>query len=144
MKLEAMPAGANRPKRRLGKGRGNGHGKTCGRGHGGAGSRSGNSLKPGFEGGQMPLYRKLPRRGFNNARFKVDYAVINVGDLERIAGDVVDLESAKSAGIVRRNARALKVLGDGELTKKFTVRADKCSASAKDKIEAVGGTVETS
>tara|TARA_B100000959_G_C14674025_1_gene497725 strand:- start:302 stop:580 length:279 start_codon:yes stop_codon:yes gene_type:complete len=90
----------------------------------------------------MPLFRKLPRRGFNNARFRKDYAIMNVGDLGKIGGEEVDLESAKAAGLVRRNATAIKLLGEGEVKQAYKVRADKCSASAEEKIKAAGGSVE--
>ena len=104
MKQQAIPAGATRNRKRVGRGEANGRGKTCGRGHKGAKARSGYSLRAGFEGGQMPLFRKLPRRGFNNARFRKVFSIVNVGDLGKISGDKVDLDSVKSAGLVRRNA----------------------------------------
>ena len=141
MKQNAIPAGATRPKRRLGRGEGNGHGKTCTRGHKGAKARAGYSLRAGFEGGQMPLFRKLPQRGFNQTRFRKQIDVVNVGELDKLAGDVLDLDTAKAAGLVRGNASILKLLGDGEVSQAITVNAHKCSSSAKAKIEAAGGSV---
>ena len=143
MKEHAIPAGATHVRKRVGRGEGNGRGKTCCRGENGAKSRSGYSLRPGFEGGQMPLFRKLPRRGFNNARFRKEYALLNVGELDKIQGDVVDLVSAKAAGLIRSNAISLKLLGKGEVKKSFTVKVCKCSSSAEEKIRAAGGAVET-
>mgnify|MGYP003108645509 CR=1 FL=1 len=133
--------GANRSKRRLGKGEGNGHGKTCGRGHKGSKSRSGYSIQPGFEGGQMPMYRRLPQRGFSNFKFHKNFAIVNLADLERIAEDVkeVDRDVLVKAGLVRDNSLPLKVLGNGEIKSALKVRADRFSASAKAKIEAAGG-----
>lgn len=133
--------GGNRRKRRLGKGEGNGHGKTCGRGHKGSKSRSGYSIQPGFEGGQMPMYRKLPHRGFSNFKFHKGFAIVNLGDLSRLGDDVkeVDREVLVKAGLVRDNSLPLKVLGDGEINAALKVRADKFSGSAKAKIEAAGG-----
>lgn len=145
MKLDEIidSRGGNRPKRRLGKGEGNGHGKTCGRGHKGSKSRAGYSVPPGFEGGQMPLYRKLPQRGFSNFRFHKGYAIVNVGDLARLgeAEGPVDRAVLVRAGLVREDDHPLKVLGDGELTRALEVHAAKFSASARSKIEAAGGKV---
>lgn len=133
--------GANRPKRRLGKGEGNGHGKTCGRGHKGSKARSGYSIQPGFEGGQMPLYRKLPRRGFSNFKFHKGYAIVNLADLSRLGEDIkeADRKTLVEAGLVRDNSLPLKVLGDGEMKTALKIRADRFSATAKAKIEAAGG-----
>jgi large subunit ribosomal protein L15 len=133
--------GANRPKRRLGKGEGNGHGKTCGRGHKGSKARSGYGVPPGFEGGQMPLYRKLPQRGFSNFKFHKGFAIVNLGDLARLGEGIteVDRKTLVEAGLVRDDSLPLKVLGDGELKAALKVRADRFSASAKSKIEAAGG-----
>ena len=133
--------GANRPKRRLGKGEGNGHGKTCGRGHKGSKARSGYSIQPGFEGGQMPLYRKLPQRGFSNFKFHKGYAIVNLGDLARLEEGVAEVDRAVlvKAGLVRDNALPLKVLGNGDVARALKVRAASFSASAKSKIEAAGG-----
>jgi large subunit ribosomal protein L15 len=127
---------------RLGRGTGSGNGKTSGRGHGGLGSRSGSSRRPGYEGGQMPIYRRIPKRGFTNARFRKDYTIINVGALGVFNdGDVVDLAAVLAKGLVSKNTDQLKVLGNGELTVKLTIRAQKCSKSAQEKITAAGGTV---
>jgi large subunit ribosomal protein L15 len=129
-------------RRRLGRGTGSGSGKTSGRGHKGQGSRSGYSRKPGFEGGQMPLYRRLPKRGFTNARFRTDYTTINVDALNGLeAGSTVDLDVIIKAGLASMNTPLLKILGNGELTTSLTVRAQKFSKSAKEKVEAAGGTV---
>lgn len=131
-------------RKRVGRGLGSGLGKTSGRGHKGWGARSGTSRRPGYEGGQMPIYRRVPKRGFTNARFRVDYTIVNVDTLEGFEpGSVVDLETLLARGLATRVSPMLKVLGNGELTRKLTVRAHKFSASAKQKIEAAGGTVET-
>jgi large subunit ribosomal protein L15 len=131
-------------RKRVGRGIGSGLGKTSGRGHKGWGARSGTSRRPGYEGGQMPIYRRVPKRGFTNARFRVDYTIVNVDVLEELeAGSVVDLETLIAHGLATKLSPLLKVLGNGELTKALTVRAHKFSASAKDKIEKAGGTTET-
>ena len=137
--LSKTPGSTHR-KKRVGQGEGSGRGKTCGRGHGGAKSRSGGSIPIGFEGGQIPLYRKLPRRGFNNARFTTRYEVVNVGDLAKL-GDETDAtpENLSKAGLLRAGAKAVKILGSGEVEKAYKVSAHKFSASAKDKIEKAGG-----
>ena len=128
---------------RKGRGAGSGNGKTAGKGHKGQNARSGGGVRPGFEGGQLPLYRKLPKRGFNNYRFGTKYAVINVQDLNKFNdGDVVDCEALLANRIINKCFDGIKVLGEGELTKKLTVKASVFSASAKEKIEAVGGTAE--
>jgi large subunit ribosomal protein L15 len=142
MREDNLPSGANREKKRVGRGEGNGHGKTCCRGHKGAGARSGYSLRPGFEGGQMPLFRKLPQRGFNRTRFQTPCAVINLHDLDKISGDVVDLSSLKEAGLIRSNSTLAKLLGNGSVDKAYKVKLTSCSKSAREKIEAAGGTVE--
>ncbi|HAV13464.1 MAG TPA: 50S ribosomal protein L15 [Opitutae bacterium] len=144
MNLDNIPTikGATHPTKRLGRGEGSGHGKTSGKGHKGQKARSGGGIRIGFEGGQMPLYRKLPRRGFNNKNFKTTYQLVNVDQLERVEGDVVNRESLVKAGLIRDNAQGVKVLGDGEVSKAFTVNVCKVSASAKSKIEAAGGKVE--
>jgi large subunit ribosomal protein L15 len=144
MKEHILPKGANRGKKRLGRGEGNGHGKTSCRGHKGAGARSGYSLRAGFEGGQMPLYRKLPQRGFNRARFQSTIAIVNVGDLEILPSDKVNLESLSSAGLIRANSKSVKLLGTGDITKSFEVEVNFASASAVKKIEAAGGSVKIS
>jgi large subunit ribosomal protein L15 len=131
-------------RKRVGRGLGSGLGKTAGRGHKGWGARSGTSRRPGYEGGQMPIYRRVPKRGFTNARFRVDYTIVNVDTLEAFdAGSTVDLETLLARGLATRVSPLLKVLGNGALTRKLTVRAHKFSASARQKIEAAGGTVET-
>lgn len=141
MKEHNLPSGANRTKRRLGRGEGNGHGKTCCRGHKGAGARSGYSLRAGFEGGQMPLYRKLPQRGFNRARFQTDIAVVNLSKLNDLNSDKVNLETLKAAGLIRSNAKFVKILGSGDISKALQVEVNFASASAAKKIEAAGGSV---
>ena len=145
MKLhELSPAeGSVKEGFRKGRGAGSGNGKTAGKGHKGQNARSGGGVRPGFEGGQLPLYRKLPKRGFNNARFGKAYAVVNVNSLNKFNdGDVVDAAALLSAGILNNLFDGVKVLGEGELTKKLTVKAAVFSASAKEKIEAVGGKTE--
>jgi large subunit ribosomal protein L15 len=141
MKEHNLPSGANRTKRRLGRGEGNGHGKTCCRGHKGAGARSGYSLRAGFEGGQMPLYRKLPQRGFNRARFQTDIAVVNLSKLNDLNSDKVNLETLKAAGLIRSNAKFVKILGSGDISKALQVEVNFASASAAKKIEAAGGSL---
>ena len=145
MKLhELSPApGSVTPGFRKGRGPGSGNGKTAGKGHKGQNARSGGGVRPGFEGGQLPLYRKLPKRGFSNYKFKTTYATINVEDLNRFEdGAVVDLDALMAARLVRRELDGVKVLGNGEITKKLTVKATVFSASAKEKIEAAGGKTE--
>ena len=144
MKLnELSPAvGSAKDAYRRGRGPGSGNGKTAGKGHKGQNARSGGGVRPGFEGGQLPLYRKLPKRGFKN-RFAVNYAIVNVGDLNKFEnGAVVDLEALLAAKLVRKELDGLKILGAGELTKKLTVKATVFSATAKEKIEAAGGKTE--
>lgn len=144
MKLQELsPApGAAKAAYRKGRGAGSGNGKTAGRGHKGQNARSGGGVRPGFEGGQLPLYRKLPKRGFKN-RFAKQYAIVNLSDLERYeSGAVVDLETLLADGTVKNAFDGLKVLGDGELTRPLTVKATRFSASAKEKIEAAGGKTE--
>ena len=134
MKLhELSPAeGSTRENFRKGRGAGSGNGKTAGKGHKGQNARSGGGVRPGFEGGQLPLYRKLPKRGFNN-KFATNYAIVNVSALNVFEdGAVVDLEALLAKKIVRKSLDGLKVLGNGELTKKITVRAAVFSATAKE------------
>jgi len=142
MKENEIPAGSNRQKRCIGRGEGNGHGKTSGRGHKGAGSRSGYSLRAGFEGGQMPLFRKLPQRGFNRTRFQNPCATVNLYELDKLSGDKVDLNSLKEAGLIRSNSTSVKILGTGDVTKAFVVEVSNLSKSAKKKIEAAGGSIK--
>lgn len=126
---------------RRGRGHGSGNGKTAGKGHKGQKARSG-APRIGFEGGQMPLYRRIPKRGFKNRNSK-EIVSINVAALERFDnGATVDVEALINAGVIKKTGDGVKILGNGELTKKLTVKVDACSASAKEKIEAVGGTVE--
>lgn len=133
--------GAVHRRKRVGCGEGGGRGKTSGRGGKGQTARSGGSIRPGFEGGQMPLYRKLPHRGFNNKEFRTTYRIVNLGDLARLGSDVIDVDVATlvQAGLVRANDLPLKVLGDGEVTRAFNVTASKFTASAKAKLEQAGG-----
>ena len=136
--------GATTSKKRLGRGIGSGLGKTSGKGHKGQWARSGGGVRPGFEGGQMPLTRRVPKRGFNN-HFKVVYAVVNLEQLNAFeAGAVVDYDTLWANGLIKsvKNAAGLKVLGSGELKVALTVKADKFSASAKEAIEKAGGTAE--
>ena len=134
--------GARHAKKRVGRGPGSGHGKTAGRGEKGQKSRSGFSRQLGFEGGQMPLHRRLPKRGFTNI-FKKNYAVVNLADLERFDnGATVDEAALRAAGLVKGQHDGIKVLGNGKLSKKLTVSATKFSATAKQSIEAAGGTVQ--
>ena len=133
--------GAVHRKKRVGCGEGGGHGKTSTRGGKGQSARSGSSIRPGFEGGQMPLYRKLPHRGFNNYEFRTSYAVVNVGDLALLDAKVtaVDAGVLAASGLIRGGEKTVKILGDGELKRALTVTAAKFSGSAKAKIEAAGG-----
>ncbi len=144
MKLhELSPAeGSAKSAWRKGRGPGSGNGKTAGKGHKGQNARSGGGVRPGFEGGQIPLYRKLPKRGFTN-HFAKNYAIVNVSDLNRFDdGTVVDVEALLAAKIIRKPMDGVKVLGGGEITKKVTVKAAVFSATAKEKIEAAGGKTE--
>ncbi len=143
MKLHELKnvEGAIHRKKRVGCGEGGGHGKTSGRGGKGQTARSGSSIRPGFEGGQMPLYRKLPHRGFNQASFRVEIPVINVGDFARLAVDVTEINASvlAAAGLIRGRVTTVKVLGEGEITRAVKVTAAKFTESAKAKIEAAGG-----
>ena len=145
MKLNELSpaAGSAKAAWRKGRGPGSGNGKTAGKGHKGQNARSGGGVRPGFEGGQFPIYRQLPKRGFNNKRFATVYATINVSDLNRFEdGAIVDIQTLLDARVIRKAQDGLKVLGNGELTKKLTVKAAKFSAAAKEKIEAAGGSCE--
>lgn len=144
MKLHelAPAAGATKERFRVGRGHGSGNGKTAGKGHKGQNARAGGGVRPGFEGGQMPLYRRLPKRGFTN-HFATNYAIVNVSDLNTFEdGAVVDAAALTEAGLVNDQLDGIKVLGNGELTKKLTVHATAFSESAKAKIEAAGGKAE--
>ena len=141
-KLHPLPKieGSTHRHKRLGCGRSSGHGKTSGRGHKGMKARSGGGVRPGFEGGQMPLYRKLPHRGFNNVN-RVEFAVVNLSQIDKCEGSEIDRNVLVKAGIVRAADLLVKVLGNGEISRPVTVVAQKFSASAKAKIEAAGGKV---
>ena len=143
MNLDKIPTikGATHATKRLGRGEGSGHGKTSGKGHKGQKARSGGGIRIGFEGGQMPLYRKLPRRGFNNFNFRTSFQTVNVGELEKVAGETINRETLVKAGLIRDNDEGVKLLGNGDVSKAMTVTVDKASASAKSKIEAAGGQV---
>ena len=145
MKLnELQKAPEAKANKRVGRGPGSGTGKTSGRGQKGQKSRSGVSISPWFQGGQTPLYRRIPKRGFNNARFRVEYATINLSDLNKFFndGDVVTPELLKEKGIIKKQLCGVKVLGNGELEKKITVKANRFSSSAVTKIESAGGKAE--
>ncbi len=144
MKLhELSPAeGSKKAAKRVGRGHGSGWGKTAGKGHKGQNARSGGGVRPGFEGGQTTLARRIPKRGFNNI-FATEYAVVNVSDLDRfVDGTVVDTELLKAAGLVKKEYDGVKILGNGELNRNLTVKAAAFSASAKEKIEKAGGKAE--
>jgi large subunit ribosomal protein L15 len=139
--MRTRPGSRHRVKR-LGSGESSGHGKTSGKGHKGQKARSGGSLRLGFEGGQMPLIRRLPKRGFNNAAFHKNYAIVNLSDLMTFKeGTVVNEQLLRDSNLIRGHGAGLKILGGGELTHSLTVEADKISASAREKIEKAGGTV---
>ena len=143
MKLHELKnvKGAVHRKKRVGCGEGSGHGKTSGRGGKGQTARSGGSIRPGFEGGQMPLYRKLPHRGFNNYEHRTEIAVLNLGDLTALDAGITEInaEVLASNGLIRRGETTVKILGDGELTRPLQITAAKFSESAKAKIEKAGG-----
>ena len=145
MKLHELSpaAGSTKERKRIGRGAGSGQGKTAGKGHKGQKARAGRGMRAGFEGGQMPLQRRLPKRGFNNI-FRKEIVAVNVADLEAKFenGAVVDVESLKQVGLVKNSFDGIKILGNGELSKKLTVKADAFSESAKQKIEAAGGNAE--
>ena len=141
--LDRVPRGARKKRKRVGRGPSSGHGGTSGKGHKGQKARSGGGVRIGFEGGQMPLFRRLPRRGFSNDRFKRSSSVVNVGTLETVfsAGEVVGPERLVEAGLVPNLRRPIKLLGSGEITRKLEVHVHEVSESAKAKIEAAGGSV---
>lgn len=135
--------GAVKTSKRVGRGSSSGTGKTSGRGHKGQKARSGGGVKVWFEGGQLPLFQRIPKRGFSNAKFKIRYATINVSDLNRFEDDtVVSPELLKEIGMIKNQLNGIKVLGEGKLSKRLTVRAHKFSETAKKSIETAGGTVE--
>jgi large subunit ribosomal protein L15 len=141
-RLTPPPGGGVKEKKRVGRGQASGTGKTAGRGGKGQKARTGNMNFLGFEGGQMPIQRRIPKRGFTNP-FRVEYAIVNVGELERIdPKEPVTLESLLASGSVKDGRDGLKILGDGDLTKAITVRAHKVSAQAREKIEKAGGKIE--
>ena len=145
MKLHNMvqPAGAFKTVRRVGRGVGSGLGKTSGKGHKGQNARSGGGKGPTFEGGQLPLFRRLSKRGFNNYEFRTVYSTVNVSDLNRFEdGTVVDIALLKEVGLIKKELDGVKVLGSGELTKKLTVKANAFTKSAQEKIETIGGKTE--
>ena len=145
MRLENLPKTAELKKsKRVGRGPGSGMGKTSTRGENGQKSRSGASIKPWFQGGQSPLYRRIPKRGFNNARFTTRYAVINLSDLNKFFndGDVVSEEVLKERGIIKKSLAGIKILGNGNLEKKLTIKANRFTSSAVSKIENAGGKAE--
>lgn len=143
MELNKLPKSATHRSKRVGRGPGSGLGKTSGRGENGQKSRSGASIPAVFEGGQTPLFRRIHKRGFSNAKFKTRYATINVSDLNKFNdGDVVTPELLKELGIVKKQLSGIKVLGNGTLEKKLTVKAHKFSSSAQEKIESLGGKIE--
>jgi large subunit ribosomal protein L15 len=145
MKLHELEKniGATKKRKIVGRGRGSGLGKTSGKGHKGQNARSGGGVRTVFEGGQTPLYRRLPKRGFNNARFATVYAVINVSDLNRFEnGTVVSPALLKEVGLIKNQLDGIKVLGNGELTKKLTIQANKFSKTAVEKIEKSGSKIE--
>ena len=144
MRLDELKpaAGSNKKRKRVGRGDGSGHGKTSCRGHKGQGARSGGNVQPGFEGGQMPLQRRLPKRGFHNP-FRIEMSVVNLGQLESFpAGVEVTPESLSQRGLLTGKQRRVKILGEGSLSKALTVKAHGFSAKAKEKIEAAGGKAE--
>ena len=145
MKLHELSPnpGSVKTRKRVGRGAGSGLGKTSGKGHKGQNARSGGGVRVGFEGGQLPLFRRLSKRGFNNYEFRTVYATVNVGDLNRFEeGTTVTPELLIESGLVKKELDGIKVLGNGELTKKLTVKANKFSDSAKTKIENIGGKTE--
>jgi large subunit ribosomal protein L15 len=144
MKLSELrfAEGAKTSKKRVGRGKGSGLGKTSGKGHKGLKARSGGGLRPGYEGGQMPMQRRLPKRGFTNI-FRKEWSVVNVKDLDRFPeGSVVDAEAFYAAGLVKRSSAGIKLLGEGNIDRKLTVKVNRASKAAIEKVQAAGGTVE--
>lgn len=145
MKLHSMypSEGSTKTRKRVGRGPGSGLGKTSGKGHKGQNARSGGGVRPGFEGGQLPLFRRLPKRGFSNAKFKIEYAVVNMSDLNNFEdGAIITPELLKDMGLVKNQLNGIKVLGNGTLEKKVVVKAHKFSNVAKEQIEKLGGKAE--
>lgn len=145
MKLHELSSldGSVKNRKRVGRGPGSGTGKTSGKGEKGQNARSGGGVRPGFEGGQLPLFRRLSKRGFNNYEFRTRYSTVNVSDLNRFEdGTVVDTALLKEVGLIKKELDGVKVLGSGELTKKLTVKANAFTKSAKEKIETIGGKTE--
>lgn len=140
-----VPAGATKKQKKLGRGQGSGRGGTSGRGDKGQNSRSGGGVRPGFEGGQMPLFRRVARRGFSNYPFKVTAVVVNLSEIDGRyeKGESVNLETLKAKGLVKKSVEVVKILGEGDISKKLTVSGVRISQSARAKIEKAGGTVET-
>jgi len=140
--LKPLP-GAKHRRKRLGIGESSGHGKTSTRGHKGQRARSGGSIRPGFEGGQMPLIRRLPKRGFNNSRFKEKVGIVNVGNLEECFkdGSCVNESTLRKRGLVRGHLQVVKLLGKGSITKQFSIEIDRISATAREKVEKAGGSI---
>jgi len=135
------PKGQTKLRKRVGRGMGSGHGKTSARGHKGQGQGTGFAQKRGFEGGQMPLHRRLPKRGFTNI-FKKEFAIVNLGRLEKMSGDTFSLETLLASNVVKKSGAGLKVLGTGQLTRAITVEAHQFSKSAMEKIQKAGGTAK--
>ena len=145
MKLHNMhpQEGSTHKRKIVGRGPGSGLGKTSGKGHKGQNARSGGGVRPGFEGGQLPLFRRIPKRGFSNARFKKVYATVNLSDLNVFSdGDVIDINTLLEKGIIKKELCGLKILGNGTLEKKLTIKAKKFTETAKEKIEKSGGKIE--
>ncbi len=145
MKLHELSpvAGSTKERKRIGRGPASGQGKTAGKGHKGQKARAGRGIRPGFEGGQMPLQRRIPKRGFNNI-FRTEYATVNVSSLDKVFndGDTVTIEALVASGLVKKTLDGVKVLGNGEISKKLTVQVNAYSETAKSKIEAAGGKAE--
>ena len=146
MKEENIPSGANKGKKRLGRGEGNGHGKTCCRGHKGAGARSGYSLRAGFEGGQMPLYQRLPKRGFNSRNSKKLQDQVNLGSIQKlidtkkiVENKLIDIEVLRGVGLINKNAVSVKLLAKGALASKVKITVSSASEKAKQAVEKMGG-----